>query len=230
MNGVDLSGVRGPHAHQPVIAKGTPLGAGRAAMIMLHGRNAGPANILELGDLLGHPDFTFLAPSAAGGTWYPLSFLSDVSRNEPSLSSALELVDRLVAEIATRLPRKRIMLLGFSQGACLALEYVVRAAARGAPACGGVIGLSGGLIGPPGTVWEVERGEHPGNLAGMPVLLACSDVDPHIPKTRVEESAAVLERMGARVILRMYPGMGHQVNEDEISLARGIMKEVAATS
>lgn len=213
--------MRGPHADQPVVARGAPLGSSRAVMIMLHGRNAGPENILELTLPLGHPDFTFLAPAAAGGTWYPYSFLAETEPNEPALSSALDRLDALLQEVAQHTPRRRIMLLGFSQGACLALEYAVRHAEGG---YGAVIGLSGGLIGPPGTVWQ-----YPGSFDGGPVFLGCSDGDPHIPVARVRESEAVFERMGAQVILRLYPGMGHLVNQDEVSIVRELMQGVAGS-
>ena len=182
---------------------------------MIHGRNAGPDNILELAGLLGHPGFTFLAPAAAGGTWYPFSFMVETARNEPGLSSGLAAIDRLMHTIEEkRIPKHRIILLGFSQGACLSSEYAVRHAGR----FGGVVALSGGLIGPLGTMWE-----HPGSFEGTPVFLGCSDVDSHIPKVRVDESAAVFSRMGATVTERIYPGMGHQVNEDELEFVRELM-------
>jgi predicted esterase len=209
-------------------------------MIMLHGRNAGPENILELTGALEHPGFSFLAPQAAGGTWYPLSFLAPMERNEPCLSSALETVGDLIDQVEREgVPRSRIMLLGFSQGACLALE-AARRLGEGRPdgqtarrpgdsarerRLGGVVGFSGGLIGPPGTTWA-----NPGRLDGALVLLGCSDVDSHIPRERVEESAQVFERMGAGVTLRIYPGMGHQVNQEELELAREMMREVAPAS
>jgi len=191
-------------------------------MIMLHGRNAGPHNILELADLLPNPGFTFLAPAAAGNTWYPFSFMAETERNEPGLSSALLVVDGLVGEIEAKgIPRRRIILLGFSQGACLAAEYAVRHASR----FGALIVLSGGLIGPPGTRWD-----YPDSFAGCPVFLGCSDVDAHVPRERVHESALVFERMAAKVTERIYPGMGHQVSEEELILVRGLMTEVAAAS
>lgn len=209
-----------PHAGQPVLTKGPGLAASRAVMLMLHGRNAGPENILELAALLPHPAFSYLAPAAAGNTWYPFSFLVETARNEPGLSSGLWVIDQLVQEIVGHgIPRRRIVLLGFSQGACLASEYAVRHASR----FGGLAALSGGLIGPPGTRWE-----YPGNFEGAPVFLGCSDVDPHVPLARVEESAQVFERMGAEVTRRIYPGMGHQVCEDELEFVRELMREVAA--
>lgn len=207
-----------PHQSEPVRSAGRPLGSGRAAMIMVHGRNAGPENILELASLIPHPEYSFLAPAAAGGTWYPLSFMAEIARNEPGLSSGLAVIQELVGSIEARgVPRQRIILLGFSQGACLSSEYAVRNASR----LGGVVALSGGLIGPPGTVWN-----YPGSFEGTPVFLGCSDVDSHIPKARVDESAAVFSAMGARVTERIYPGMGHQVNEDELEVVREMMEAV----
>lgn len=209
-----------PHDAEPVLSAGRPLGSGRAAMIMVHGRNAGPENILELARLVPHPEFSFVAPSAAGGTWYPLSFMAETARNEPGLSSGLAVLLELVRSIEARgVPRRRIILLGFSQGACLSSEFAVRNAGR----FGGVVALSGGLIGPPGTVWN-----YPGSFEGTPVFLGCSDVDGHIPKARVDESAAVFSAMGATVTERIYPGMGHQVNEDELAFVREMMEAAAA--
>ena len=208
-----------PHAGQPVAAAGPPVGQGRGVMIMVHGRNAGPRNILELAGAFADPAFTYLAPAAAGNTWYPLSFLAPRDQNEPYLSSALGRLDTLVAEVeAAGVPRERIVLLGFSQGACLTAEFAVRHAGR----YGGLIVFSGGLIGPPGTTWDVA-----GDFAGTPVFLGCSDVDAHVPKARVEESAAVFERMGAATTIRIYPGMGHLVNDDEIAFAQTVMAQVA---
>jgi predicted esterase len=210
-----------PHAAQPIERAGAPLGQGRAAMIMIHGRGASARNILELAPALGNPEFTYLAPEARGYTWYPYSFLTDLAANEPYLSSALAVIDRLAADLAVAgIPRERVMLLGFSQGACLASEFAVRNPSR----YGGVIAFSGGLIGPPGTKWD----EKAGTFGGMPVFLGCSDVDPHIPKTRVDESAGVFTRMGAQVTERIYPGMGHQVNDDELAFARSLMTQVLA--
>ncbi|HEV8150106.1 MAG TPA: dienelactone hydrolase family protein [Gemmatimonadales bacterium] len=209
-----------PHAGQPVARLGPPVETSRAVLLLLHGRNAGPENILELAHLLPHPEFSYLAPAAAGNTWYPYSFLSETERNEPGLSSGLWVIDRLLQDVAARgVERSRVILLGFSQGGCLAAEYAVRHATR----LGGVLALSGGLIGPPGTRWD-----YPGDFAGTPVLLGCSDVDPHIPRERVAESARVFERLGAQVTERIYPGLGHQVNEDELEFARQLMRRVAA--
>jgi predicted esterase len=200
------------------VQAGAPLGEGRGTVIMVHGRGAGPANILDLVPRLAHPDFTYLAPTAAGRTWYPHSFMADAAANEPWLSSALRAVARAVAGVVARgVPTDRIVLLGFSQGACLTSEFAAAHAAR----YGGVIVFSGGLIGPPGTAWT-----YPGAFEGTPVFLGNSDVDAHVPAARVEETAAVLTRMGAAVDLRIYPGMGHVVNDDEISAARALLDRV----
>lgn len=208
-----------PHSTQPVMHTGQPLASARAALIMIHGRNATPRSILELAGPLHHPDFAYLAPAAAGNTWYPYSFLAEIEKNEPGISSGIAVIDRLVNQVAEQgIPRSRMMLLGFSQGGCLAATYAVRHADR----YGGVMILSGGLIGPPGTSWE-----HGGSFAGTPVFLGCSDVDAHIPMERVEESAEVFRRMGAEVTRRFYPGMGHTINDDELSFVRGIQSSVA---
>jgi predicted esterase len=183
----------------------------RLAVILVHGRGASPEDILGIADEIGVDDVSYLAPAAPGGSWYPYSFLAPFEQNEPHLSAALGTLDRLVAELGVALvPTERIALLGFSQGACLSLEYAARHARRYA----GVIGFSGGLIGPPGTPRT-----YPGSLAATPVFLGCSDVDPHIPIERVKETATVLGDLGAAVDARIYPGMGHTINRDEIDAA-----------
>lgn len=209
-----------PHAGKPLVTAGAPLGSGAGVMIMVHGRNAAPQNILTLTTAFDRPDFTYLAPAAAGGTWYPHSFMAPIENNQPWLDSALSVLHAIVADLLERdVPQRRIMLLGFSQGACLTGEFAVRNAAG----IGGVVLYSGGLIGPPGTRWD-----QPGSFDGTPVFLGCSDVDAHVPKARVEESAEVFERMGADVTSRIYPGMGHLVNDDEIEFVRDLMTRVAA--
>lgn len=208
------------HAGQPIAEAGRPLGASHAAMIMVHGRNATPGDILALCPALDRPGFTYLAPAAAGNTWYPFSFLAETQRNEPGLSSGLRVLEDLLNDILSRGIRpEHVILLGFSQGACLAGEFAVRHARR----IGGIVLYSGGLIGPPGTTWD-----YPGDFDGTPVLLGCSDVDPHVPLARVEESAAVFARAGAAVTKRIYPGMGHTVNAEEIRLAQGLMDAILA--
>lgn len=198
-----------------VLAAGTPLGQATAAMILVHGRGATAEDILSLGRELGRPDLAYLAPQAEGYSWYPYSFLAPLERNEPGLSNGLALLGHLVERLgAEGIPPERTVLLGFSQGACLSLEY----AARNARRFGGVAGLSGGLIGPPGTPRD-----YPGSFDGTPVFLGCSDRDPHIPLERVKETTEVLTRMGASVTERIYPAMGHTVNEDELERVRELL-------
>ncbi len=209
-----------PHGGQRIESVGPPLGEGSAAMILVHGRGATPENILDLAAQLAHPAFTYLAPAAAGNTWYPLSFMADIAANEPGISSGLAVLDELVRTVMEAgLSREHIVLAGFSQGACLVSEYAVRHAGR----YGGVLAFSGGLIGPTGTTWPYES-----DFAGTPAFFGCSDVDGHVPKERVEESAAVFARMGATVETRLYPGMGHLINDDEITFARSIVQSVVA--
>jgi len=192
---------------------GAPLATGRAAVVLLHGRGASAEDMLELGRAIASPEMTLVAPQAAGHTWYPNRFLAPLDSNEPWLGSALEAVDDVIAQVeAAGVPRQRLLLTGFSQGACLALEHAVRRAWR----LGGVAGLSGGLIGPPGTRWP----EEPGRLVGLPVFVGCSDVDDHIPVERVHESARVLRAGGASVTEAIYPGLGHTVNTDEVRQVR----------
>ena len=201
-----------PHAGLPVLSVGAPLAEARLAMVMVHGRGASAESILALSRELDADDVAFLAPQAAGGTWYPYGFMSPIAANEPGITSAMRSLTRVLEQIASaRIPLQRTFLLGFSQGACLATEFIARNAQRYA----GVASLSGGLIGPN----ETPR-DYPGSLGGTPVFLGCSDVDGHIPAARVRESAAVLRRLGAEVTLRLYPGMGHLVNGDEIETVR----------
>jgi predicted esterase len=210
-----------PHAGQPVLAAGRPLGEAQAAVIMLHGRGAGPENILDLVPQLARPAFAYLAPAAAGRTWYPYSFLAPRERNEPGLSSGLQVIASLVDDLAARgIRRDHIVLLGFSQGACLTAEFAFEHPAR----YGGIVIFSGGVIG------ETLQGAPEGaTFAGTPAFFGCSDVDPHVPKARVDESAALFRQLGAQVTERIYPAMGHLVNDDEILAARAIMDAVVTT-
>ncbi len=213
----------GPHAQQPIVGAGAPLKSAGAAMIMVHGRNASPHNILGLIDLIHRPGVACLAPAAHGGTWYPNSFISPRESNEPGLSSALSVIESLVTDLIARgFPTHKIVLLGFSQGACLSAEFAIRHPRR----YGGILVLSGGLISAPGTTWK----DVTTSLAGTPVFLGCSDVDGHIPKERVIESDAVFTRLGARVTRTLYPGMGHLVNDDEIVEVQAVLDEVLASS
>jgi predicted esterase len=213
-----MPGTRTPHQGQPVRSSGEALTRASAAMVMVHGRGGTADNILALSDELAVAGFAYLAPQAARNTWYPFSFLSPIEQNEPGISSGLSAIADVLATIQRAgIPAERTMLLGFSQGACLSLEFTARAARR----YGGVAGLSGGLIGPDGTPRD-----YTGSLAGTPIFLGCSDVDPHIPAPRVVETAAVLRRLGADVDARLYPGMGHAINEDELEAVREIMRRV----
>lgn len=210
-----MSGLLPPHAGQPVVHQGVPLEGARAAVIMVHGRGAGPRNILDLVPAIDQPGVAYLAPAAAGGTWYPQSFMAAIVQNEPGITSGIAVIHDLIDQVERAgIPAERIVLLGFSQGACLAATAAQRRPRR----YGGVLIFSGGLIGPPGTKW-VETGD----FAGTPVFLGCSDRDSHVPESRVRESAAVFERMGADVTLRIYPGMGHLVNEEELETARRLL-------
>jgi predicted esterase len=206
------------HQGQPVLRRGQALDDARAAMILLHGRGADAQDIISLAPEFQQPGFAYLAPSAAGNTWYPNRFIAPLESNEPWLSWALAVVDELLAQVAAAgIPAEKTVLLGFSQGACLALEY----AARNPRRYGGLAGLSGGLIGPVGMSFD-----YPGSLDGTPVFLGCSDVDFHIPVERVYESAEALQKLGAVVETRIYPGMGHTINQDEIEAVRGIMAKL----
>ena len=208
-----------PHAGQAVLRGGASLAAARAVVIMIHGRGAGPRNIMDLAPDIGHPNAAYLAPAAAGGTWYPQSFMAPLEQNEPGISSGISVIHALIDEVvAAGIPAERIMLLGFSQGACLASTAAVRRPNR----YGAIVVFSGGLIGPPGTTW----GEN-GLFQSTPAFFGCSDRDAHVPESRVRESAAVLQRMGALVTTRIYPGMGHLVNEDETRFAKELLAGLA---
>ncbi len=198
-----------------IATAGAPLSRAKAAMILLHGRGATAEGMLDLAEVFAQPDMAYLAPQAPGRTWYPYSFLAPIAQNEPHLSRALANVGALVAELGQQgFGPEKIVLLGFSQGGCLALEY----AARNAQRYGAVIGLSSGLIGPEGTPRN-----YGGSLAGTRVVLGCSDVDAHIPVGRVHETARVLGDLGGDVIERIYPGMGHTINDDEIAHVRAAL-------
>jgi phospholipase/carboxylesterase len=209
------------HDGQQVLRGGAPLKDARAALILLHGRGATAEDIYSLGEEIAGelPGVALLAPQASGNTWYPQRFFAPLEQNEPYLASALGVVSGLVASLAKAgIVEQRIMLVGFSQGACLALEF----AARNPMRYGGVVGLSGALIGPSG----VPR-KPAGNLSSTPVYLGCSDRDPHIPLPSVEESALILARMGGAVTKSIFPGMGHTVNAEELSFAMDLAGQVS---
>ena len=210
-----MSNPGNPHAGQPVLTMGPRPQQARLAMILVHGRGASAEDIIGLAREFKQHDVACLAPQAAGNTWYPYTFLAPVEKNEPALSSALGVLQGLVSSLGEQgLPPERVGLLGFSQGACLSLEFAARNARRYAA----VVGLSGGLIGPPGTPRTYS-----GSATGTFVFLGCSDVDPHIPMERVQETAEVFRGLGAVVDERIYRGMGHTVNRDEIDAVRMIL-------
>jgi phospholipase/carboxylesterase len=187
----------------------------RRAVILLHGRGGSAEDILQLREEFGVPDVEWHAPEAPGNSWYPYSFLAPIAQNEPWLTSALGQVGKAVEQVAASgIPRERIVLAGFSQGACLATEFVARNPAR----YGGLIAFTGGLIGPAGTAFE-----YAGSLEGTPAFLGAGDPDPHVAWSRVEESARVLSGMGAAVVLRRYPGMSHTIGREEIEEGRKII-------
>lgn len=203
------------HQGQPVLTFGQPLEDAKGVMILVHGRGATANSILSLAELLYDPDLAYLAPQAAGNTWYPYSFLVAIKQNEPWLSSALQQLTDLCRQIANAgIPTSRLILAGFSQGACLVSEFV----SRNAQQYGGVFVFSGGVIGPAGTVWASA-----GNLDQTPIFLGCSDNDSHIPQTRVLETAQLFRQMGGNVTVKLYPNIGHTIIEDELTHARRIV-------
>jgi predicted esterase len=209
----------GPHQGQPLVWAGRKPEEAAAAMVMVHGRGATAESLLDLRREWGYPNLAYVAPQAADHSWYPYRFLAPIEDNEPWLSSGLARIGEVLAELqAAGVPPERTVLLGFSQGACLSLEF----AARNARRYGAVVGLSGAVIGPP-------RGPRAylqppvGSLAGTPVFLGCSDRDPHIPRESVDESAVVLRQLGAEVTERIYPSLGHTVNADELAFVRDLL-------
>lgn len=197
---------------------GAPLAEATGVLVLVHGRGGSAQDMLALARELNRPQFACFVPEAAGRTWYPYSFLEKLEKNQAHLNSALRLLKTILGKIETAgVPWERVALTGFSQGACLTLEF----AARNARRYGAVVGLSGGLIGPEGTPRD-----YPGSFDGTPVFLGCSDVDPHVPKRRVDETAAVLERMGASVTKRIYPGLGDTINPEEIEVVWGMLDQL----
>lgn len=208
-----------PHEGQPVLRSGADLADAEAAVVMLHGRGADAADILALSDAFERPDIAYLAPQAKGNTWYPHRFLAPVRENEPERSSALRVIADIIGLLITReITPERIGLLGFSQGACLALEF----AARHPDRYGAVVALTGGLMGE-----TIDVGDYRGSLEGTPVFIGSSDIDPHIPLARVGQSSAVMEALGGAVTEKIYPDMGHIINDDEIDQIRRMLDTMA---
>lgn len=214
--------VNDPHADQPVISAGANPRDAAATLVLIHGRGASAESILSLHKVLAIENLAALAPQASEHTWYPNSFLAPIPSNQPYLDSALNRIDSIINELlALSIPSERIALLGFSQGACLTSEYVARHPRR----YGAVMGLTGGLIGPPGTPRD-----YAGSLGGTPVFLGASDPDPHVPFDRVRETEAVFVRMGAKVEVRRYPGMPHTINQDEMDACRTLLEAMISQS
>jgi predicted esterase len=209
----------GPHAGQPLLTSGPPPESAACTLVLAHGRGASAESILGLVEELQVARLAALAPQAAGQSWYPYTFLAPLAANQPYLDSALRRLESIITDLLSRgVPESRIALLGFSQGACLTLEFIARQPRR----YGAVMGLTGGLIGPPSTPRD-----YPGSLDGTPVFLGTSDPDPHVPFERVRETGVVLGRMGAKVELRRYPGMPHTINEDEMDACRVLLRRLA---
>lgn len=210
----------GPHQGQQLVTAGTPISDADAAMILVHGRGATARSIVQMGQEVHREGVALLAPQAARNTWYPNSFLAPVEQNEPGRSSGLQAVDDAVeTAVEAGIDRENVLLLGFSQGACLASEYVARNPRR----YGGLVALSGGLIGE-----TVDPTSYEGDVEGTPVFVGCSDVDPHIPLERVEATAETFELLNGDVDERIYEGMGHGVNEDELEAVAELVAELVA--
>ena len=199
----------GPHQNQPILSAGENLEEASSAMILIHGRGANAQDILSISSSLEKKEgFIFIAPQANNYTWYPHSFLAEPEYNQPGINSGLKVISDLIDHLEQNgIPKNRIYILGFSQGACLASQFVATNAGK----YGGLIALSGGLIGN-----EIREEEFVGDLEGTPVFIGCSDVDPHIPIERVDKTGEILTKLNAEVVKKIYTGMGHLVNEDEI--------------
>ncbi len=205
------------HANQPLYFAGAKLDEASAVVILLHGRGAPAQDILSLSKYLDQPGLAFLAPQANDYVWYPNRFIAPLEQNEPYLSSALAIISEIIKKIeAHGIAPEKIFVGGFSQGACLACEYVIQNPRR----YGGLLVFSGGYIGP----LNMQR-QPAGDLKGTPAFLGCSDVDPHIPLQRVQETTALLKEIGAEITEKIYPGMGHTINDDEIDMAKAMIEQ-----
>ena len=209
-----------PHLGQPLLASGAALEGCQAAALLFHGRGRTPEERIDLAARIAVPGVAYLAPTADGNSWYPYSFLEPLERNQPALSHALAAYAALVAELLARgIDQRRLVLIGFSQGACLTAEYAVRHAGR----YGGVALFTGGLIGPPGTRWE-----YAGAFDGTPIFLGGSTVDAFVPVARMRESAAIFRMLGAHVTEQFYDQVGHVVTDGEIATARTVVQSAAS--
>jgi phospholipase/carboxylesterase len=201
-----------PHGAQPIVEAGTTVQDAAGAMILLHGRGASSEDILDLGKAIAPENWAFMAPRAAGHTWYPYSFLAPREQNEPYLTSALGRIEAaLNAALTAGISPEKVVVAGFSQGACLATEFIGRNPRR----YGALLAFTGGLIGPLDTPLTLE-----GDLAGTAVLLSSGDPDPHVPWSRVQQSADLLRGIGGSVSLRRYAGRPHTIRPEEVRIAR----------
>jgi phospholipase/carboxylesterase len=204
------------YTHQKqIITAGTPLAQAKGALVMLHGRGSTARNIVSLASEFSLIDFAVLAPQATNQSWYPYSFMAPVEENQPSLDSALDMIAQTVeAIIAAGISADKIYFAGFSQGACLTLEYIARNAQR----FGGAVAFTGGLVGE-----ELQMSNYKGDFAGTPILISTGDPDPHVPLSRVEESVTVLKNLGAEVTLKVFKGRPHTILREEIELANQLV-------
>ncbi|WP_316841118.1 alpha/beta hydrolase [Pedobacter gandavensis] len=198
-----------------IISAGQPIGSADKAIIFLHGRGASAADIISLNQHLQLNDAALFAPQATNHSWYPYSFMAPVQDNEPALSSALTIIKELTEDIEAKgIPKNKIFFVGFSQGACLTLEFIARNAAK----YGGAVAFTGGLIGE-----QLELSNYSGDFEQTPVFISTGDPDPHVPVSRVNESKKILEEMNAQVTLSIYPGRVHTISKAEIEQARSLV-------
>jgi phospholipase/carboxylesterase len=204
------------YTHQKqIITAGKPVQQAKAALVMLHGRGSNAQNILGLANDLNVIDFAIYAPKASQNSWYPYSFMAPDEQNQPALDSALDVIDQLVQQVITDgIAAENIYFLGFSQGACLTLEYIARNAKR----YGGAVAFTGGLIGA-----KLNVNNYTGDFGSTPILITTSDPDMHVPLTRVEESVQILKELNAEVTLKVYKGRPHTILQEEIDLANQII-------
>lgn len=209
----------GPHQQSKIHEFGASLSKAKAAIIMIHVRGASAKGMFSLADQFAQPDFYYAAPQAQNHTWYPYNaFLEPIEKNQPGLSSGLQLIHDLLDSITQEgIPTEKIILLGFSQGACLATEF----AARHPQKLGGVVAFSGGLIGP-----TISLENYSGSMDKTPLFIGCSDNDPYVPNERLDITSQVFEKLNANVNKQIYKGMGHTINDEEIKEVRGMMADI----
>jgi len=206
------------HMQEETIIQGTVFSEAKAFVLSLHGRNQSPGTILEIADRIGQDGVHYAAPQAFQNSWYPEGFMAPIGKNEPFLTYSLDVCKNILQQWADQgVPTDKMVLMGFSQGACLAAEFAFRHPKR----YGGILILTGGLIGPEATNRPIK-----GTFSGTPVFLGSSDVDGWVPVERVHESEAMFIKMGAKTDKRIYEGMDHIVNDDEINAARSMIQQV----